>query len=134
MPQSWHALHLLQLSSAGVVGDRQRQMLPGKQVGREGGRKRAHLVYEVDAGLGGEVAQQVQRPVQVEHDADLAPHAVVEPPSAVVVHERVAHPKACSRISLDAMLCAVACQVEGLHPKQEWERSHQILAGGSQVD
>ena len=54
-----------------------------------------HLVNEVDTGLGGQVAQQVERPVEVEHDADLPSHAVVEAPGAVVVHEGVPHPKAC---------------------------------------
>ena len=113
-PLAW-LVHSAAFLSRGVSGTDSDSSV-GRQMGSEGDRKRAHLVYEVDTGLGGEVAQQVQRPVQMEHDADLAPHAVVEPPGTVVVHEGVAHPKACCRISLDTMLHAVVCNLRAFTP------------------
>ena len=53
----------------------------------------AYLVYEVDFGMGRQVAQQVHGAVQVVHGGHLAPHTVVEPPGAVVVDEAVPHPQ-----------------------------------------
>lgn len=58
---------------------------------REGGA--TDLVYEVDLGVGGKVAQQVHGAVQMVHGGHLTPHTVVEPPGAVVVDEAVAHPQ-----------------------------------------
>lgn len=54
------------------------------------------LVYQVDLGFLGQVAQEIHGSVQVVHHCHFTPDAVVQPPGTVVVDEAVSHPHGCT--------------------------------------
>ena len=70
-----------------------------------GAEQGACLVDEVDARLGGQVAQQVEGPVQVVHGAHLPAHAVVEPARRCCCTRTPRQPTGLHRVRSAQLVC-----------------------------